>query len=337
MENLRTRPSITLESMDYASKMIEKKNEQKTPFDATNYLNTTLSPSEKEKTLTIRLLPVDSKKNQPFEVVHMHRVKLNPEQAAALGMEWKSYTCLRHPDNDIDHSVYGDECPFCQLYKQAYKNVENAKTEEEKKRWKEIAREYRPVPTGILRCIERGDEKNGPKFWKFYLRNDKTDPMGLILNVYEDQKDEVVLEDGTPYNMFDTYSGKDLKVKIKKVVDSRGKATRNITVFPTGAPKPILPTEEEIDKVICDEKKWSDVFPVKPYDYLHIIVNEGKVPFFDKQLKKWVAKDEGIPVENKQAEELKYKIEEATRQMEQAASAQPNATDDAYWSENPFV
>ena len=61
-------------------------------------------------------------------------------------------------------------------------------------------------------------------------------------------------------------------------------------------------TEEEIDRIVNDEKVWSDVFVSKTYDYLKIIM-EGKIPFFDKNNKCWIEQPEKNEVKK---EEVKH-------------------------------
>ena len=51
-----------------------------------------------------------------------------------------------------------------------------------------------------------------------------------------------------------------------------------------------------------DEKKWSDVFTIKPYDYLSIVL-DGEIPFFDKNEQKWVVKEKKSDDSKKQTDE----------------------------------
>ena len=93
-----------------------------TAFDAKNYLNTKLKDGENEKTLRIRILPVDKDTNSPFKKVIMHYVKVQPELAQNGS---KGYVCLHHQD-DIDHDQFGNDCPFCEMNQLAYNNMVEA-------------------------------------------------------------------------------------------------------------------------------------------------------------------------------------------------------------------
>lgn len=44
-----------------------------------------------------------------------------------------------------------------------------------------------------------------------------------------------------------------------------------------------------MDAWLADNRTWKDVFGIKSYDYLEIIVKGGE-PFYDKQQEKWIDK-----------------------------------------------
>lgn len=293
------RRNITDDVME--NEVSEKKPVNYTAFDAKNYLNVKLAQGENEKTLKIRLLPVDKDTNSPFKTIYMHQIKVAPEISAS---GWKSYVCLKHT-SDIDHSVLGDACPFCEMNKIAYEKMLEAKAngdELEKERWKKISLANKNSEVCVVRCIERGAEADGPKFWKFNVRSDGKDPKSLIKALYKLRRQEsideakednggVLPEDFVPENILDLECGKDLQVTIKRVFDKEGKATNktSISINDYGKNKPISQNEEMVNNWISDEKVWSDVFVAKPYDYLSIIL-DGEVPFFNKQEGKWVSK-----------------------------------------------
>ena len=163
---------------------------------------------------------------------------------------------------------------------------------------------YIPNEVGIIRCIERGHEEDGPKFWKFNLRSDKKDPENQIRSLYQNRLEECK-EQGRPAdNILDINTGRDLKLHIEAVKDKEGKKTNktSITVMIFGDPKPITTDQEQKAKWLNDEKVWSDAFVAKPYDYLDVIL-QGKVPWYDKANKKWVEKVEYKKQENKEEEE----------------------------------
>ena len=174
-------PNITFDSLvvETPNKATEKKM---SAFDAKNYLNTRLADGETEKTLTIRLLPMDLTTGNPFAIIHTHNVKV-PQSLVKPGEKpFKTYICLSKTDG-IDHDKFGNKCPFCELNRKAYE--ESTKTTDPliKKNYQEISLANLSRETVVCRCIERGKEDEGVKFWKFNMRNDKTDPYNQIIKL----------------------------------------------------------------------------------------------------------------------------------------------------------
>ena len=303
---MATLPNITPEAVERPAQ-VEEKKVKKNNFDSKNYLNVRLNidKGEYEKELRIRILTVDAHTAEPFEEIVMHNVKV-PKEVSASG--WKNYVCLEQTKN-IDHEHFGSKCPFCEMRRNAQAQMYKAKEVgdvEGEKRWKDIAKEYGSSNVAIIRCIERGKEDEGPKFWKFNIRLDKKDPMNQIKNLYDVRKKDSIesakianrgeLPEGfTPMNILDLYKGKDLKVIIKAVFEN-GKVTNktSVSIFDCGDPMPVSMDEQEMTSWVMDNKIWSDVFVVKPYDYLTVILNE-QIPWFDRNTGTWVAKKEFKP------------------------------------------
>lgn len=338
---MNTRKNITMEAMENENLASVQQQKSTNTFDEKNYLNVKLDASKNEvkKELKIRILPIDKDSNTPFKTIHMHTVKVDKKIAPS---GWKSYVCLEKTD-DIDHAKYGTKCPFCELNRAAYKKSEETQDAIEKKRWVKISVENIPTEVCVIRCIERGNEKDGPKFWKFAVRKDASDPKNVIKRLYNTRKEESINdaleeygvssvqelpEDFTPDNILDLYTGKDLTVTIQAVFDSQGARTNktSVSIIDSGKSKPLARTEEEINNFVNDEKVWSDVFVAKTYDYLRIIM-EGKIPFFDKNKKCWV---EQTDKNEEKQEEVKSqdKVKEAQKEIIQTSTTVANDEDD---------
>ena len=292
--------NITREAIEMADeKQVLKVNN----FDVKNYLNVKLKPGELSKELTIRLLPIDKDSNTPFKKIKMHPIKIE-------GVGWKNYVCLSKTE-DIDHDKFGNKCPFCELNQKAYNASLEEKDPIEKKRWQRISLDNIPNDVVVVRCIERGAEEDGPKFWKFNLHKKKDDPYHVMLDLYNTRKKEDE-DDGieNPINIFDIYEGKDLIVKITAELDEQGKPTgkTSVTIKDKSRVTPLSTSKEQMEKWINDPKTWRDVFVTKPYEYLSIIIN-GKVPYFDREQNKWVERIEPND-ENDQQELISKEIEE---------------------------
>lgn len=269
-----------------------KTGKKNSTFDAKNYLNTMLEDGEKSKKITIRLLPMDRETGNPFVKVHMHKV-IVPEEVSKRGHKFgKNYICLMK-NNNIDHEKYGKKCPFCELNKKAYDAFVNETDPVKKEEYKRISLDNATREAVIVRCIERGKESEGVKFWKFNTRLDKTDPYNTILNLYH-EREEAGKRKGKVVNILDLYNGKDLTITI-----TEGNAAP--TIIDDDEYTPLTDNKELFDKWVHDPKEWYDVFAVKPYEYLKII-SESKVPWFDNEKKMWVPKEE-IDNSGKNAEE----------------------------------
>jgi hypothetical protein len=239
-----------------------------------------LDEGQTEKTIKIRLLPMDLDTGNPFVKVYTHNVKV-PKEVSKSG--YKSYICLNKTPG-IDHEVFGNKCPFCELNREAYS--ESTKTDDpvKKKALQEISVANLHRETVIVRCIQRGKEDEGVKFWKFNIRDkDKSDPYNQIMRLYKTRKEEAEAA-GQKLNILDIYNGRDLNITI---TDGNSAPAVSDAGFST----PLSKDENQMKQWIYDGKKWQDVFAIKPYEYL-AIVSQMRIPWYDRDLGKWVDKDE---------------------------------------------
>lgn len=275
-------PNISMDSLEFDVRGNSDGDSKRNDY-AKNYLDTRVRDGEKEKTVTIRLLPIDLETGSPFVLVHTHNVRVPKEIAKGAERPFKTYMCLSK-NRDIDHEKYGNKCPFCELNSKAYEEFQALKPTdpETAELYKKISIANKARQSVICRCIERGKEEDGVKFWKFNLRDDNSDPYHQIINLARLRRKNAEAK-GRTNNILDIYEGVDL----------------NITFFPgTTAPKvvddtekcPVSEDDEQMKAWIFDSKKWQDVFTCKPYEYLNLI-SQMRVPWFDKTEKKWVDKE----------------------------------------------
>ncbi len=281
MGNIITLPNITPEAMENLEKETTTgKDKKNSSFDTRNYLDVRLDEGQTEKTIKIRLLPMDLDTGNPFVKVYTHNVKV-PKEVSKSG--YKSYICLNKTPG-IDHEVFGNKCPFCELNREAYS--ESTKTDDpvKKKAWQEISVANLHRETVIVRCIQRGKEDEGVKFWKFNIRDkDKSDPYNQIMRLYKTRKEEAEAA-GQTLNILDIYNGRDLNITI---TDGNSAPAVSDAGFST----PLSKDENQMKQWIYDSKKWQDVFAIKPYEYLNI-VSQMRIPWYDRDLGKWVDKEE---------------------------------------------
>lgn len=256
------------------------KNARHNSFDAKNYLDTKVGEGKESRTTTIRILPIDTESGFPFtEALHFHTVKV-PKEVSASG--WKSYLCLKK-NKDIDHEKFGHKCPFCETNKVAYDKFVNETDPMIRKNWSEVSLANASREVRICRVIERGKENEGVKFWKINVRADRSDAFSQIMKLYADRKAAAEAK-GKKENIFNLYEGRDLIVTFHN-------GTAAPSVIYDVETSPLSDDAALAEKWVLDEKKWTDVFTPKDYNYLSLIV-EGKVPYFDKEQGKWISKED---------------------------------------------
>ena len=219
-------------------------------YDLKNYFNTGLPKGVEELKKKIRILPPEEGKKTSIGVMYGHTKKVNGE--------WKTFPCLKHEKNE--------ECPFCQ----AREMLLASGTEEDK----ELAKEYSARKFYIVKVIDRDNEADGVKFWRIkhnYKKEGHYDKiMAAIVNAEHD--------------ITDPETGRDLNITIKK--NATGSA---VTILGANSPSPLTTDEENLAKWTSDTRTWEDVYSLRNFEYLAIIV-KNEIPVWDKEEGRWVAK-----------------------------------------------
>lgn len=269
---------------------------KKTQFDTKNYLQARLLPNEETKTLTIRLLPFSPEGGTPFKKVSMHTIKVDKEISPS---GWKTFVCPTH--NKKDGKIMGERCPFCETAEKA-KELKNETVDElAKKKYGDVEFMNKVREMWIVRCIERGHEEDGVKFWLFNTSKTKDGAYDKIMNI-ANQRTASAAKKGNKYSIFDLENGMDLVITLSKRKDGK----TNIQILDDGMPSPLTENSELGIKWINDPKQWYEVYTVKPYDYMSIVI-QGGVPIYDKEKGCFVDKHEKESLEQ---EALKERIQE---------------------------
>ena len=254
---------------------------KKTLFNEKNYLKARLTENETSKTLVIRLLPFSPEGGTPFKKVHMHTVKVNKEVSPN---GWKTFVCP--VNNTKDGEQMGDRCPFCEVSSKAKELKYSALDEPTKKKYSDLEFTNRVKEMWIVRCIERGHEEDGVKFWLFNSSKKKDGVYDKIINL-ANIRAESARRKGNDYNIFDLNNGLDLIITLTKTSDNK----TSIQIVDDGTPSPLTEDREQGMKWIQDPKQWYEVYTVKPYNFMRIIAENG-VPVYNKEIGGYVDKDE---------------------------------------------
>lgn len=267
----------------------QNQNFHRVPFDVKNYLNARLAQGESSKTVRIRLLPFSQIEQTPFHKMKVHRVKVN--KAVTAG-GWKTFVC---PKNENP----ANPCPFCEVSMTAKEAKNNATTEALKEQYNSISFSNMAKDSWFVRCIDRDHEDEGVKFWMFSHAGKKKDGVyDKIMALFNARKVEGI-------NIFDLNNGYDLLLTISK--DSQNNTVYHVTDAKN--PSPLTADYNLGMSWINDSKTVADLYPVKSYDYMAIIV-DGGVPFFDKTQNKFV--DSSKFAQAKQEEQAKQVAENYT-------------------------
>jgi len=305
---------------------------KKTQFNEKNYLQARLANNETSKTLTIRLLPFSPEGGSPFKKVFMHTVKVNKEVAPN---GWKTFVCPTH--NKKDGNVMGDGCPFCETSAKARELKSKSLDEPTKKKYGDVEFLNKVKEMWIVRCIERGHEDDGVKFWLFNSSKKKDGVYDKIMNLAR-IRSEAAARKGNTYSIFDLNNGLDLIVTLTRTADNK----TSIQIVDDGFPSPLTEDYDIGMKWIQDEKKWYDVYTVKSYDYMTIIAMGG-VPVFNKELGKYVDKEEMNKIkEEAEQKRIEDELTEETRDYSEVVNSNEiivdasNTADDDSYEDLPF-
>lgn len=257
---------------------------KKTEFNPNNYLNARLAKGEQTKKLKIRLLPFSTEGGTPFHKIFIHTVRIQKSEGV---IGWKQFICPTHNGK-------GEHCPFCETSEAAKKARFNTTNEMERKNYGDIEYQNKAKEAWIVRCIERGHEDEGVKFWLFSASRKRDGAYDKIINLFNERYEEAK-QAGQEYNIFDLNNGKDLNITLTR--DTNGRTVYQVTDASLQSP---LSNDYELAKSwIEDTKQWDEVYPVKPYEFL-AICREGGIPRFDKESGKYV---NSVDYEAKQEEE----------------------------------
>lgn len=230
------------------------KNESAKTYDLKNYFNTFIKEGLLTGTKTIRILPT-ADGSSPFVEIHTHKAKVEENGKSV----WKTFACLKHELNE--------PCPFCEAKDALYASG----TEGDK----ELAKKYNARKMYVVKVIDRDNE--GVKFWRFNHDFRKEGIFDKIFGVLSAVKKDVT----------NAETGRDLMLTI-----NRNPTTKALTVSSVSHldPTPLSTDAAQLAEWTSDARTWKDVYAIKSYDYLELLVR-GESPVWDKEAKKFVAKE----------------------------------------------
>jgi len=262
------------------------KSETAKVYDLKNYFNTFIKEGVKSATKQIRVLPTTDG-STPFVELHAHKVQVDGE--------WKTFPCLKHEK--------GEACPFCEAREALLATGKDSD--------KELAKKYNARKMYVVKVIDRDNEEEGVKFWRFNHDYRKEGIYDKIIGVLNAIKKDVT----------NAETGRDLLLTINRNQNGIPVVSAVASLDPSG----LSEDQDQKTEWLEDVRTWEDVYSVRTYDYLEIIV-KGGVPVWDKDEKKFVDKASIGTDENSTLEsELTMGVENVKANV-QAAEATTTAT-----------
>jgi hypothetical protein len=234
-------------------------------YDLKNYFSPRLNDKEKNGSKTIRILP-NKAGGTPFIEVYVHKSPTD---------KTKKLICLK--DN------FGKDCPFCETREALLASKLDTD--------KELAKEYGSRKTYVVRVIDRDLEEDGVKFWRFNhdYRNE-----GIFDKLIDIFKNKGFIADSSDKE------GRDITLNMK-----RNTQNRVVISSITDHDKSNLSDDEDQTNLwVNDEKTWEDIYSIRSYEYLEIIV-KGGVPAWSEEENGWVDKE---TLDEKKSDELSQEL-----------------------------
>lgn len=155
-------------------------------------------------------------------------------------------------------------------------DVYNALKATKRKDDDELAKDYKAKLFYVVKVIDRDNEQDGPKFWRF-KHNYKKD--GIL--------DKIIPIMRTKGDITDMDNGRDLIIDLTKSKSPKGKEYTSVSTIMYDDPAPLSQDAELAKKWINDESTWKDVYSRKPLEYLEAI-SRGESPRWDDSQGKYV-------------------------------------------------
>lgn len=219
------------------------------------YFTTYLPKGTKSGQKVIRILPTPDG-SSPFKEVWYHEVQIDGK-----------WTKLYDPGKND-----GERSPLTEVYEELMSTGKESD--------KELARQYRPRKFYIVKLIDRENEEDGPKFWRFKDNYKQEGILDKIIPIWK-QKGDVT----------DANEGRDLIVELSKSKTPSGIEYTVVKTIMYDDPTPIHTDAAQMKEWVEDELTWEDVYSQKPVEYLEAIAR-GETPVWDSELKKYVYGDD---------------------------------------------
>lgn len=215
------------------------------------YFTTVLPKGSRGEERRIRILPT-ADGTTPFKEAYFHEIQVDGKWVKLFDPKQEG---KRSPLNEV------------------YQVLMNTGVEADK----EYARQYRSKKFYIVKVIDRDNEQDGPKFWRFKHNGKQDGILDKIFPLFQKKGD-----------ITDLQTGRDLTLFLSLTKSGNGKEYTTINSIIPEDPSPLHADDSVAKGWVNDELTWSDVYSKKPEEYLEMVA-KGETPTWDSEGKKWVS------------------------------------------------
>ena len=210
------------------------------------YFAALLKDNEKQGQRRVRILPTTDG-SSPFKEVWFHEVNIDGK--------WQKFYDPGKNDNE--------RSPLNEVYEEL---ISTGKETD-----KQLATQYRSRKFYIVKVIDRDNEQDGVKFWRFKHNYKQEGILDKIIPIWKAKGD-----------VTDPDNGRDLILELTKAKTPKGATYTVIQTIMYDDPSPISNDETQMSEWVSDELTWEDVYSKKPVEYLEAIAR-GETPRWDSE------------------------------------------------------
>jgi len=210
------------------------------------YFAALLKENEKQGQKRLRILPTNDG-TSPFKEVWFHEIQVDGK--------WQKFYDPGKNDNE--------RSPLTEVYQELMATGRESD--------KELAKQYNPRKFYIVKLIDRDNEGDGVKFWRFKHNYKNEGILDKLIPIFRAKGD-----------VTDAEKGRDIILEMTKQKTPKGATYTVIQTIMYDDPAPIHSNKETANSWVNDELTWADVYSKKPVEYLEAIA-KGETPRWDSE------------------------------------------------------
>lgn len=210
------------------------------------YFAAILKDNEKQGQRTIRILPTTDG-SSPFKEVWFHEVQVDGK--------WQKFYDPAKNDNE--------RSPLNEVYEELMSTGKESD--------KQLATQYRSRKFYIVKVVDRDNEQDGVKFWRFKHNYKQEGILDKIIPIWKAKGD-----------ITDPDNGRDLILELTKAKTPKGATYTVIQTVMYDDPTTISKDTDQMADWVGNEMTWEDVYSKKPVEYLEALAR-GETPRWDSE------------------------------------------------------